>query len=263
MQAVFWIFLQCSYAPIRGHSRINHHWFVADHKNYHSWVQLHSIAQNKLCHGSVWYCTEFRAAHGHWKTQLVSLQRWQWHCSINIPWNPPHRDVMGGDPAQLRVLLPKYPEQRDLVTEKAQGGLSPHTNHGVWVGQSQGRWKSALPTPAMENLLKSSNTSWERLRWPRLRSKPELKCSDRVWTMETEDYQWPESFVQGARICLIPGVTQSSVTELCLRPDWSTKFGGGGAGKKSRKEPESLLLIPSENAASQPKANRRETNRVQ
>lgn len=199
--------------------------------------------QNKLCHGSVWYGTEFSVQH-------MATENSSWCLWNDSTGTAP--SIFHGMPHPGMWWEGTEGEQRDLVTaegfsdsEEAPAGLSPHTNHGVWVEQPRGRWKPALPTPAMENLPKShcdtsSNTpgkgfaDQEFFSCQGCTQKPELKCSDSVWTMETEDYQWPESFVQGARICLIPGVTQSSVTELCLRPGWSTKF--GGAGKKSRKD---------------------------
>lgn len=113
------------------------------------------------------------------------------------------------------------------------GGLSPHLDHGEDGHFTPNSSYGESPKIPLGQLFKCS---WERLHWPRVFSwqgctqKPELNCSDSLWTMEMADYQWPGSFVQGARICLIPGVTQSLMTELCLRPGWSAtgKFGGLG-----------------------------------
>lgn len=185
--------------------------------------------------------------------------------------------TQGCDGRGQRIQHSSGGEQRGLVTlRKAEGpgGLSPHKNPLVCMWNSHGEdgnlhsqlllWRiSQNPAVTPLKILLGKALLTKGFSWQGCTQKPELKCSDSVWTMEMEDYQWPESFVQGARICLIPGVTQSLMTELCLRPGWSTTGQIRGAGRKSRKEPESLLLIPSENAVSQPKATRRETSTVQ
>lgn len=169
---------------------------------------------------------------------------------------------------------------------KCQRDGSPDTSNRVArLKRPQGRWKTAHLTSVMETSSKSppwhiklSKQSWERLCCPNIISwqsctvnvvqrskKTELQCSDSVQTMEMEDYQCPESLVQGSRLCLIPGVTQSLMTERYLRLGWNTtgKLHRPGEISERRLGHSLLLLLCSENAVSQLKANRRETNTMQ
>lgn len=216
------------------------------------------------------------AAHGHWKSSwCLCSDSTELFCQYSMGSPKEECDERGqriqhSSGCCFHISRAQGRAVGFTGSEKGRKALSTHKSRGV-SGTAMGKVETCTPNSSYGESSKIPpwhlfKHSWERLCWPRVfpwqgcTQKAELKCSDSVWTMEMGDYQWPESFVQGVRICLIPGVNQSLMTELCLRPGWSTPGKFGGAGRKPRKEPESLLLIPSENAVSQSKAKWRETN---